>query len=117
MIPVRAPLSLNSTATPVFATRSTPSVSTIVEINTDLFLSSASTTNCFTFVGCSRYSFSLADPSDFHCAWPCFKNTLHFICAEMVDVTGPVLAGVPAVGDVGGLGSSGDPTTIDGARN
>src|SRR5260370_724903 len=101
MIRVRAPLVLSSTATPVFPTRSTPSVSTIVEINTDLFLSSASTTNCFTFVGCSRYSFSLADPRDFHCAWPCFKNTLHFICAEMVDVTGSVLVGTSAVGDVG----------------
>lgn len=36
----------------------------------------------------------------------------------MADVTGPVGAGgVAVVGDVGGLGSSIDPTTIDGARN
>jgi len=103
-IPVRAPLSLSSMATPVLPTRSTPSVSTMVEIRT-AFLEPASTTSCLTLVGLCRYNLSFAAPRDFHCACCCFKKTLHFISAEMVDVTGPVTAGVSSTGEFGGLGS------------
>ncbi len=78
-MPVRAPRSLSSIATPVFPTRSTPSVRTIVEMRTVLSLLSASTTSCLTFVGSCRYSLSFAEPKDFHCACCCLQKhfTLH----------------------------------------
>jgi len=103
-IPVRAPLSLSSIATPVLPTLSTPSVSTMVEMRIE-FLEPASTTSCLTLVGLCRYNLSLADPRDFHWACCCFKKTLHFISAEMVEVTGPVIVGVSSTGELGGLGS------------
>src|SRR5882724_4452921 len=111
-MPVRVPLSLNSIATPVRPTRSTPSVKTIVEINIALSFESASTTSCLTLVGCWRYSFSLAPPKDFHCPCCNCKKTLHLNCAVMVEVMGPWGFGSSSTGELGGLGSRDGPHEV-----
>ena len=58
-MPVRAPLSLSSMATPVRPTLSTPSVKIMVEINVVLLLFSFCTTSCFRLPGLCRYRVSL----------------------------------------------------------
>ena len=48
---------------------------------------------------------SFAEPKDFHWACSRCRKTLHFICAEIADVTGPVGLWVSSTGEFGGLGS------------